>query len=105
MKAEVLQLLQCLTAEHIALHEWRRTAEDHFRDGDTLDIGDGPALMGMRSFDIPPFGIVLFLYPHCHSTLGCQSVCSSLRTESQSHPVWQLQGPSARSLPGRTTTE
>lgn len=38
----ILQLLQCLTAEHIALHEWRKDAETHFRDGDALDIGEQP---------------------------------------------------------------
>ena len=36
----ILQLLQCLTAEHIALHEWRKNAETHFRDWDALDIGE-----------------------------------------------------------------
>ena len=40
MIAEVLQLLQSLAAEHIALHVWRKNAENHFRDGDMLDIGD-----------------------------------------------------------------
>lgn len=40
MIPEILQLLQCLTAEHIELHEWRRSAETHFRDGDALDIGE-----------------------------------------------------------------
>jgi len=37
---EILQLFQGLTAEHIALHEWRRNAETHFRDGDALEIGE-----------------------------------------------------------------
>ena len=41
MISEILQLLQCLAAEHIALHKWRRNAENHFRDGDILEIGDG----------------------------------------------------------------
>ncbi len=37
--AGILQLLRCLAAEHVALHEWRKDAETHFRDGDALDIG------------------------------------------------------------------
>ena len=39
MIAEILQLLRCLAAEHVALHEWRKDAETHFKDGDALDIG------------------------------------------------------------------
>ena len=62
MIAEVLQLLQCLAAEHIALHEWRKNAENHFRDGDMLDIGDGHTLINMHLSCIPFICAVLCLY-------------------------------------------
>ena len=64
--AEILQLLRCLAAEHVALHEWRKDAETHFRDGDALDIGAHLDAVPLSKSNCRQSVLYLRCSPSCH---------------------------------------